>query len=53
MGPRVQVKEDQEACRLELIRTQEMFKEARKAHNKAVAKMYKLLRNLLSSDLQS
>ncbi len=32
-------KEDQEACKLELSQTQEMLKEARKAHDKAVAKM--------------
>ncbi len=46
-------KEDQEACKLELNQTQEMLKEAQKAHDKAVAKMYKLLWNLLSSDLQT
>jgi hypothetical protein len=46
-------KEDQEAHKLELSQTQEMIKEARTAHNKAVAKTYKLLRNLLSGDPQS
>ncbi len=46
-------KEDQEARKLELVHTQEMLKEAWKVHNKAVAMMYKLLRNLLSGDLQS
>ncbi len=30
-----------------------MLEEAQKAHNKAAAKMYKLLKNLLSGDLQS
>jgi hypothetical protein len=30
-----------------------MLKETQKAHNKAVAKTCKLLRNLLSSDLQT
>jgi hypothetical protein len=30
-----------------------MFEEAQKAHDEAVAKMYKLLRKLLSSDLQT
>ncbi len=45
-------KEDQEACKLELSQTQEMLKVAWKAHNEAVAKMYNLLRNLLSGDLQ-
>jgi hypothetical protein len=32
---------------------QEMLQEAQKAHNEAVTKMYGLLRNLLSGDLQS
>ncbi len=53
-GPNgVSSKKDQEAHKLELAHTQEMLKEAWKAHNKAVAKMHELLRNLLSSDLQS
>ncbi len=30
-----------------------MLKEAREKHDEAVAKMYKLLRNLLSGDLQT
>jgi hypothetical protein len=46
-------KEDQEARKLELDKTQEMLKEAQKAHDKAVAKTYKVLRNLLSGDRQS
>jgi hypothetical protein len=44
---------EQEVCKLELSRTQEMLEEAWKAHDKAVAKTYKLLRNLLSGDPQS
>ncbi len=46
-------KEDQETHKLELSQTQEMIKEARMAHNEAIAKTYKLLRNLLSGDPQS
>ncbi len=38
---------------MEVSQTPEMIKEAWKAHDKAVAKAYELLRNLLSSDLQS
>jgi hypothetical protein len=45
-------KEDQESRKLEIVHTQEMLKEAQKAHNKAIAKMYELLRNLLSGDPQ-
>jgi hypothetical protein len=30
-----------------------MLQEAQKAHNEAIAKMYKLLRNLLSGDAQT
>ncbi len=47
-------KEDQEAHRLELGQTQEMLKEARKTHHEqAVAKIYELLRNLVSGDPQT
>ncbi len=46
-------KEDQVSCKVEIVHTQEMFKEAWKAHDKAIAKTYKLLRNLLSSHQQS
>jgi hypothetical protein len=46
-------KEVQEARKLELSQIQEMLEEARKAHNKSVAKTYKLPRNLLSGDPQS
>ncbi len=38
---------------MELGQTQEMLKELWKAHNEAFAKIYKLLRNLLSSDPRS
>ncbi len=46
-------KEDQESSKLEILQTQEMLQEAHKAHNKAVAKTYKLLTKLLSGDPQS
>ncbi len=46
-------KEDQETHKLEILHTQEILEEAQKAHNKAVAKTYEHLRNLLSSDPQS
>jgi hypothetical protein len=45
--------DDVEACKLEIEQTQQILQEAQKAHNKAIVKMYKLLRNLLSNDLQS
>ena len=44
---------DVQACKVEIEQTQQMLQEAQKAHNKAIAKMYKQLRNLLSSDAQS
>ncbi len=46
-------KEENEAHKLELSQTQEMLKEAQKAHNEAVAKTDELLSNLLSGDLQT
>jgi hypothetical protein len=46
-------KEDQESCMVEIVHTKEMLKGAWKALDKAVAKTYKLLRNLLSGDAQS
>jgi hypothetical protein len=46
-------KEDQESHKVEIVHTQEMLEEAWKAHNMAVAKMYELLRNILSGDPQS
>ncbi len=53
--PKVAVssKEDQESRKLEILHNQEMLIEAQKDQNKIVAKMYKLLRNLLSGDLHS
>ncbi len=44
---------DVQACKVEIEQTQQMLQEAQKAHNKAIAKMYKQLRNLLSGDAQS
>ncbi len=44
---------DVEACRVEIDQTQQMLPESQKAHDKAIAKTYELLRNLLSSNLQS
>jgi hypothetical protein len=45
--------EDQEASKFECGHTHEMLDKSQKAHNKTVAKTYKLLKNLLSSDPQS
>jgi hypothetical protein len=45
--------DDMEARKLEIEQTQQILKEAQKAHNRAIAKTYELLRNLLSGDLQS
>jgi hypothetical protein len=54
-GPRDTVSTDVEiqACKVEIEQTQQMLQEAQKAHNKAIAKMYKQLRNLMSGDSQS
>jgi hypothetical protein len=41
---------DMEACKLEIEQTQQMLQEAQKACNKAIARTYELLRNLLSGD---
>jgi hypothetical protein len=41
------------ARKVEIEQTQQMLQEAQKAHNKAIAKSYKQLRNLLSGDAQS
>ncbi len=50
-GPKgASCKEDQESHKLGILHTQEMLKEAQKAHNEAIAKMNKLLMNLLSGD---
>ena len=40
------------ACKVE-IEPQQMVQDLQKAHNKAIAKTYKQLRNLLSGDAQS
>jgi hypothetical protein len=45
--------EDQKSREVEIVHTQEILDESWKAHDKAVANTYELLRNLLSSDLQS
>jgi hypothetical protein len=44
---------DVQARKVEIEQTQQMLQEAQKAHNKAIAKTYKQLRNLLSGDTQS
>ncbi len=41
------------ACKVEIEQTTQMLQEAQKAHDKAVAKPYEQLRNLLSGDAQS
>jgi hypothetical protein len=44
---------DVTARKVEIEQTQQMLQEAQKAHNKAIAKSYKQLRNLLSGNAQS
>ncbi len=44
---------DVQACKVETEQTQQMLQESQKAHNEAIAKTYKQLRNLLSGDSQS
>ncbi len=44
---------DDQAPTVEIEQAQQMLQEFQKAHNKALAKMYKQLRNLLSGDVQS
>jgi hypothetical protein len=44
---------DVTACKVEIEQTQQILQEAQKAHNKAIAKTYEQLRNLLSSNAQS
>jgi hypothetical protein len=44
---------DVQARKEEIEQTQQMLQEAQKAHNKAIAEMYKQLRSLLSSDAKS
>jgi hypothetical protein len=41
------------ACKVEIEQTQQMLQEAQNAHDKAIAKLYKQLRNLMSSNAQS
>jgi hypothetical protein len=41
------------ARKVEIEQTQQMLQEAQKAHDKAIAKLYKQLRNLLSGNAQS
>ncbi len=44
---------DVTAPKVEIEQTNQMLQEAQKAHDKAIAKSYEQLRNLLSSDAQS
>ncbi len=44
---------DVTAGKVEIEQTQQMLQEAQKAHNKAIAKSYEQLRNLLSGKAQS
>ncbi len=41
------------ACKVEIEQTQQMLQEAQKAYDKAIAKSYEQLRNLLSGNAQS
>jgi hypothetical protein len=41
------------ARKVEIEQTQQMLQESQKAHDKAIAKMYKQLRNRLSGNAQS
>jgi hypothetical protein len=44
---------DVTARKVEIEQTQQMLQEAQKAHNKAIAELYKQLRNLLPGNVQS
>jgi hypothetical protein len=44
---------DVQACKMEIEQTQQMLQDAPKAHDKAIAKTYEQLRNLLSCDAKS
>jgi hypothetical protein len=44
---------DIKACKVEIEQTTQMLQEAQRAQDKAITKLYKQLRNLLSSDAQS
>ncbi len=41
------------ACKVEIEQTKQMLHEAKKAHNKAIAKSYEKMRHLLSDNAQS
>jgi hypothetical protein len=41
---------DVQACKVEIEQTQQMLQEAQKAHDEAITKVYKQLKNLLSGD---
>jgi hypothetical protein len=41
------------ACKVEIEQTTQMLQESQRAHDKAIAKLYEQLRNLMSSDAQS
>ncbi len=45
--------DDVQARKVDIKQTQQMLQESQKAHDKAITKMYKQLRNILSIDLQS
>ncbi len=49
----ISLDDDVEACKLEIKETQKMLQEIQKQHGKEIAKTYKQVRNLLSSDPQS
>ena len=44
---------DVQACKVEIEQTQQLLQDFQKAHDEAIAKVYKQLRNLLSSNPQS
>ncbi len=44
---------DAMACKVEIEQTQAMLQESQKAHDEAITKTYKQLRNLLSGNSQS
>jgi hypothetical protein len=44
---------DVQVRKVEIEQTQQLLQDFQKAHDKAIAKVYKQLRNLLSSNLQS
>jgi hypothetical protein len=49
----VSTSDDVQACKVEIKQTSQMLQEAQKAHDKAIAKTYEQLRNLLSGNAQS